>query len=211
VQALVDALGDKDGAVRRSAAEALGKLGDKAAVPALINRVADDVWIGSVFDHASDPHAGGKGAALEALKALDKERVPEALKAALKSQTVGVRMWAARELGGVKEKGVVDALLPALNDESGAVRRVAAISLGRLGDKSAVPALAKRVADDTWIASPFNDKSDPYGGGKGAALDALRKLDKDKVEEALLQATKSKNPKVKEWALEELGTPKDKK
>jgi HEAT repeat protein len=223
--ALVGALGDKEGVVRRKAAESLGKLGDKSAVRALMDRVADDVWVpvppGPFLPAGPptwDPDGAGKGAALDALKALAPERVPEALKDALKSKNKQVRAWAAVELGGFKEEGVVDALIPLLDDKDGTLRRLAAETLGKLGDKSAVPGLMKRVADDVWVPvppGPFLPAGpptwDPVGAGKGAALDALRKLDKDKVEEALLQAAKSKNPNVRQWALDQLGMPKDKK
>ena len=40
-------------------------------VPALMKRIADDVWIENQLDSYSDPRAGGKGAALEALKKLE--------------------------------------------------------------------------------------------------------------------------------------------
>jgi hypothetical protein len=106
VRALVEDLRDKDGRVRRQAAESLAKMGAKAgpAVPYLIKRVADDVWIGGVFAHAADPEAGGKGAALDALKTLAPGRVTEALLAARQSTNAGVKAWALRELGRLNEK-----------------------------------------------------------------------------------------------------------
>jgi ParB-like chromosome segregation protein Spo0J len=44
VPPLIRALGDSDRAVRRAAAEALGKLGDPQAVPALIQALWDSDW-----------------------------------------------------------------------------------------------------------------------------------------------------------------------
>jgi hypothetical protein len=45
----------------------------------------------------------------------------------------------------------------------------------------------------------------PVGGGKTAALDALRALaPKEKATEALLEAYKSAEPQVRRWALREL-------
>src|SRR5262249_40128673 len=138
VQALVDALGDKDGAVRRAAAEGLGKLGDEAAVPALMKRVSDDGWgSAGLLASENDPHAGGQGAAPEALRKLDKDKVPEALQAALKSDTKEVRAWATKRLAEVeappeKLPTAVRALVEALGDKDGAVRRAAAEGLGKL-------------------------------------------------------------------------------
>jgi hypothetical protein len=110
-----------------------------------------------------------------------------------------------------KERGdlpkAVQALVDGLNDEAGSVRRTSAESLGKMGARArgAVPALARRVADDVWIAGIFADSADPHGGGKAAALEALKKLAPDRVQGALLQAMKSKNSHVKAWATAELG------
>jgi hypothetical protein len=110
VQALVQTLGDKDARVRREAARTLRKLGDKSAVPALMQRIADDSWgqIHGPFvtmandtpyeDVASGSNQGSKYAALEALRELGPERVPEALQQATKSKNAEVRAWALRAM-----------------------------------------------------------------------------------------------------------------
>jgi tRNA A-37 threonylcarbamoyl transferase component Bud32 len=110
-----------------------------------------------------------------------------------------------------KKKGdlpaAVQVLVEGLNDEDGKVRRTSAESLGVMGARArgAVPALARRVADDVWIGGVFAHTADPHGGGKAAALEALKKLAPERVEGALLLAMKSKNPAVKSWATTELG------
>jgi hypothetical protein len=109
--ALGQALSDTDARVRREAAHSLRKLADPAAVPDLVKRVADEVWgkVAPRLRMVSDPaiyedvaegkNQGSKYAALEALKELAPDKVPEALLAATKATNAAVREWAARELG----------------------------------------------------------------------------------------------------------------
>jgi HEAT repeat protein len=185
VKALVRALGDAGGGdaertarmvlagrhIRRVAAEGLQKLGAKSAVPALVERVGDDVWYISGYTNVpDDPSGGGKAAALDALQKLAPDKVSEALVPALKSKVPTLRHWSASQL------------------ES-------------FGDETAVPALMERVGDDVWYISGYtNVPDDPSGGGKAAALDALKKLAPDKVSEALAVAMRSKTAKVRAWA-----------
>ena len=102
MQALVDDLKDKSGRVRREAADALAKLGEKAkpTVPALAARVADDV-IDSTnsFTRNGDPDGGCKAAALEALQKVAPDRVEAALLKARKSKNEEIRAWATKKLG----------------------------------------------------------------------------------------------------------------
>jgi hypothetical protein len=239
VKALVGMLNDKDGAVRRKAAEGLGKMGARArpAVPALIRRVCDEVWVGGPFD--PDPYSGGKTAALDALDKLAPDNVTETLLAARKAKNDRVRAWAIEELARRSEEKtarpapkkeeepapakkaeepqadigdlVVKALVEDLRDKDGAVRRKAAEGLGKMGARArpAVSYLVKRVCDDVWVGGPFDP--DPYSGGKTAALEALEKLAPDKVTETLLAARKAKNDRVKAWAIAELSRRNEKK
>ena len=223
---LIERLKDPDGSVRRSAAEGLQKMGAKSAVPALMERVSDDVWYISGYTNVpDDPFGGGKTAALDALKKLAPDKVSEALIAATRSKRVEVRVWALGELVGWKDdtraEAIVEALVRALGDAGGSdadrtarmvragrhIRRVAAEGLQKLGAKSAVPALMERVGDDVWYISGYsNVPDDPIGGGKAAALDALKQLAPDKVSEALVPALKSKVPALRRWAASQLET-----
>src|SRR5204863_7115634 len=101
VETLIEALTDYDGVVRAAAAEALANLSARAAAPALAARVADDRWIVSEYANAelNDPIAGGKSAAVVALRKLAPERVTAALRDALRAPALGVRVWAVSELG----------------------------------------------------------------------------------------------------------------
>ena len=73
--------------------------------------------------------------------------------------------------------------------------------------KGAVPALVKRVADERY-GGPFEVRGPTRRGNgkdKNAALAALKALAPEKVEQALVDATKAKNPDVKRWASDRLG------
>jgi HEAT repeat protein len=228
VAAMVAGLRDTNGHVRRAAADTLGKLGAKEAVPALIKRVADDVWLPppgyATFADSSPydgiPKRGSKDRALQVLRKLAPGKVEEALVLAMKSKTRQVRSWAAVELAGEKKsEAIVAALGMALRDADGYVRRTAADSLGKLGAKEAVPALIKRVADDVWLHRPGGTiigDSSPYDGipergSKDRALQVLTRLAPDKVVEALTLATKSKKPEVRAWAATQIGKINEKK
>jgi hypothetical protein len=118
----------------------------------------------------------------------------------------------------------VKVVVERLADRDPKARREAARTLRKLGDKSAVQALMKRVADDTWgqtwVLSPQRPSGDtPYEnvatgrnqGSKYAALEALGGLAPDQVSEALTQASKSKNPQVRSWAVKQMAAPQDNK
>jgi HEAT repeat protein len=194
-EALALALSDPDDNVTRQAARSLLKLDDPAAVPALVERAANDRF-------SADGSGGGKDAALEALRALDSDQATPALLRALKSKKPDVRVWALQNLAGQKkDKAALEAILPFLKNDEAYYRGLAANALRDLGDPAAAPALMVRVADDVWA-------SDGNGGGKAHALAALRALAPDKVAEALQGALKSKTPEVRAWALTELSKEK---
>jgi HEAT repeat protein len=101
----------------------------------------------------------------------------------------------------------VAALVKRLKDEEAGVRHAAAAALGGLGSEAApaVPALVERVRDDVWSGGGISQDNAPGNTSKDAALAALKKLAKEKVEAALVAASESGNPKVKAWAVERLG------
>jgi Mg-chelatase subunit ChlD len=109
----------------------------------------------------------------------------------------------------VKTTAVIKALIDGLSDMDSFVRHAAAVSLGKMGAKAkaAVPALMKRIADDLW-SGVFSADVAAGNTSKDAALKALRQIAPDKVESALLAATKSKNTTVRKWAIEQLGAEK---
>ena len=100
VRALVKQLQDEDAEVRATAAETIGKLGSEAhsAVPALIQRVKDDVWTvrGVTRDNASGNTS--KDAAIKALQAIAPNEVDGALIGAMESKNPLVKSWASAKL-----------------------------------------------------------------------------------------------------------------
>jgi HEAT repeat protein len=142
--ALIKSLNDEDVKVRREAAQGLGKRGEKAAVPALIMRVADDLW--SPEDGNIRP-LNSKAAALDAIKVLDKTRMTEALRRAAQSKVPEVRRWACLELREQKDKDAVACLVAVLKDDKAEqVRQAAAESLVT-ARPPAVAALAAALFD----------------------------------------------------------------
>jgi HEAT repeat protein len=211
---LVVALHADDGARRSLAAQLIARFDVRETIPALRDRIADDQWLIGPADEPTrnDPIAGGKQAALTALRQLAPGDVVEALAQALKSSNIRVAVWACEELAQEKDKASLTTLTRALEDQDAYVRRAAADALARRGDKTAVPALALRVADEVWNPvpdTPFVHAGEPYDGYKGTgskdhALAALKQLDPTRAAQALFAATKAKNSAVRKWATAEL-------
>jgi HEAT repeat protein len=157
--------GDSHSAVRRAAAEALGKLGDPQAVPAL-----------SVWAHA------GEDAARDALQTLGHPMLdlPQAVAQVAAQGAWGVLIRAltcaqVREVVVGLGAPAVPALIQALGDSDSAVRRAAAEALGDIGDPQAVPALIQALGDSDWDV-------------RWAAAKALGKLGDPQAIPALIQA-----------------------
>ena len=87
MKVLVDQLKEASSEVRGQAAESLGKLGAEArsAVPALIDRIADDVWNPGFGTRDSSSGNSSKDAGVVALRVLSPARSEEALIRACKS------------------------------------------------------------------------------------------------------------------------------
>jgi hypothetical protein len=106
--------------VRRSAAEALGKLGSEQAVSALISAVQhSDFWV--------------RRSAAEALGKLGSEQAVSALISAVQHSDSDVRGKVAEALGKLGSEQAVSVLIPALQDSDSGVRRNAAEALGKIG------------------------------------------------------------------------------
>jgi len=86
-QALVNRLTDKDFTLRKQAANGLSQRKAGAAVPHLVKRVQDDLYV-----------SYSKDAVLNALKVLGPERVEDALLKAMESKNSDVRNWATAKL-----------------------------------------------------------------------------------------------------------------
>jgi hypothetical protein len=136
---LLKDLESTDPAIFGGAAKALGRLGDKSAVPFLLKRLND-----------SNPYF--RRSAVEALGRLgDKSAVPFLLKR-LNDSNPDFQLSAAETLGRLGDKSVLPFLLKRLNDSDINLQVSAAEALGRLGDKSALPFLLKRLNDsDSYL------------------------------------------------------------
>jgi HEAT repeat protein len=166
---LIPLLSDKDEFVRREAAYALGKTGNRIAVPALVKLLLNDkldsvrgaaaVALGEIRDETAvsplssilNPQLG-----LVVTKRRQKKK---------KSENPFVLRASARSLGQIGDRAGLPALIFALENEQGEadVRRESAIALGAVGDSSALPALREA------LMSP-----DPYLSQ--AAHQAIRKI-----------------------------------
>ncbi len=124
-----------DPRVRRYLALALGRLGDKTAVPALLEAARP---LGK-DDHPADPDT--RVYAIWALGALRDERAVSDLVGLAKEADPGIRKAAVHALGGFTGDEARAALVEALEDAAEDVRWNAALALARRGDEAAKPVL----------------------------------------------------------------------
>ena len=130
---LLAVLSDPQAKGRAHAATALGLIGDRRAVGALLNALQD-----------RDPVLRSRAAA--ALGRIGDECAFENLVMTLRDPKVHVRrdaMWAMSELG---DRRAVGLLIRALRDPSRFIRQQAAECLGELGNPQALPELQRLVA-----------------------------------------------------------------
>jgi HEAT repeat protein len=131
---LLQALTSEDALVRQSAAEALGRLGHRPAMPRLITLLSDaSPWV--------------RRAAIRALGHLGDSNSVEALSLRLSDASPWVRSSAAYALGAMRAQQAVTTLILALEDPNPQVRRNAAWALGRIDDSAALPKLRALEAD----------------------------------------------------------------
>lgn len=127
VEPLIEALGDKEGTVRKFAAIILGKLGDPRAIEELGMALYD-------------LHHEVSNSAAEALARFGSKAV-DVLIEALKHPEAGIRENAVRALGKIQDSRVAPLLMEMLLDPERIVQKQAMQSLGELRDSRALPAL----------------------------------------------------------------------
>jgi len=124
--------------VRWKAAQALGKMGDRAAVGALLRALSDE------SECVRECAAG-------ALGKLGDRKAVAALLAGLKDESIPVRIACIKALGELGDGAAVEPLMQALSQESNRVKEHAAGALGKLGDRKACDSLLATLKD----RSPF--------------------------------------------------------
>jgi len=134
-EALVDLLSADRPELRMAAANALGRLGNRAGTKALVGRLGD-------------PDARVRARAARAVGRIEDPRAVSALRKALADESVDVRREAADSLGRIGTEEALDALLDLLDDDSETVRRIAANSLGNFGSAKPLDALVSLLSDD---------------------------------------------------------------
>ncbi len=146
-----------------SAAEALGELGDRAAVEALV----------AVFHNQHNPDMV-RLAAAEALIKLQCAPGVVTLLAALRRDDWQVRRNAAAILGQLQATWATPALVVALHDENAIVRRTALAALRRIGTPEAMQAVEGFVEepeiaeeDESFEEEPFGEADEESAPGEG--------------------------------------------
>jgi len=158
--------------IRRHAMEALGRVGEPEAVPALIDELADPAsrelrhYAVRALERIGDPSAtepvaslleepsyGLRVLAARALRSIDNkgDAIPDLIQA-LQDDHWLVRVTAAETLGALKATDAVDPLIDALQDSNSSVRAAAAGALKQIGANRAREALVDVLAD--WQAGP---------------------------------------------------------
>ena len=177
--------------LRRDAAQALGEIGDAAAMEPLIGALKDpkrdvrDAAVVAIGELGGDPRAvevvagnlqSGKSIerdeAASALGKMRHEAGMEYLLPALKDQDFFVRRSAAVSLGQIGHPGAVEALSQTLKDEDKDVREAAASALGDIGTAAAVAPLVQSLGDESAMVRYRAVESLGRIGGSGA-VDAL--------------------------------------
>lgn len=139
--ALFDGAGGDDPRVRRYLALALGRLGDRRAVPSLLRAVQQ-----GVADAAAAPaDAETQIYAIWSLGVIGDPSTVPTLAALTRGEDPGVRKAAAHALGSFDTPEAREALLRGLDDAAEDVRWNAALGLGRQGNTAAAPVLLQMM------------------------------------------------------------------
>jgi len=210
VAALVAALRDSDVEVRRAAANSLGQIEDKRAVPGLITAL-------------HDADAEVRQQAAWALAQLEDKRATEPLIAALKDSNTEVRRKSAWALGQLEDQTAGPALAAALRDDDAEVRKNAAWGLGQLELRTAPAELIDALKDSNadvrrtaaWALSEMGDAravpalrqmlSDTDADARKNAIHALGQIRDSSAMQAIIEAMKSTDAEVRRAAAQALG------
>jgi HEAT repeat protein len=200
--------------LRGCVAQALGWIGNSAALPALrevshaadpglrmsairaLGSLGDPVVLPWILECLHDEDPGVISVAIDSLKGLDFKKFSGAdaiagLIGVLHHRDPYVRRLAADALAGVGDTTAIPALLEALHDDNKMVRSSSVMALGRLGDATAVPGLLEAIHDDSVFGTTL--------------LDALIGIGGAQVITGLLQALHSEKAHIRRGAASALG------
>jgi len=171
LQTLIALIHDQDASVRKTAVDALGKIGDPRAEPFLIGALGDGhpavreaaarsvgrlqtvgaEAMAALVSRLEDPDRSVQRAAAQALSAGEgSPSLSSALAGLLVSPDAAVRQTAAHALSviDVSEPSVIAALGAAAQDSDATVRQWAVAALGESGSVRALPILLDRLRHD---------------------------------------------------------------
>jgi HEAT repeat protein len=188
IETWVSALKDEELATRFQAVEALGVIGDPAAVGLLVAVLTD-----------KDEDFSVRSGAIEALGEIGEPTAVDHLITALSDEDSRIRANAAEALGKIKSARAVEPLIVALKDEEWNVISKAAEALGEIGNTQAVEPL---------IAAFKNQK--PGSVVPKTVAEALGKMGDNRAVEPLIVALKDERYNaIRRSAAEALGKIKD--
>lgn len=207
---LITLLKDRDPAVRRTAAEALGKIGQSDGSSALVEALTDpnptvreastlalsrvaagDAEVGlRLAERLDDSSEAVKHvAALSLGEFQSTPALVERLVTFLQSADVHTRRAVVLALTSIEAPVAYPALVAALRDEDATVRQGAVSALGELADERAIPFLRERVL------------TDPASGVRSEAAFRLGKVgDRRVLEDLRTVAEKDPDAGVRRWA-----------
>ena len=184
---------DDDPRVRQYLTLVLGKLGDRRAVPVLVDALHDPVVETRIY-------------ALVALSELhDPSSVP-AVMAAAKDEEKDVRKTAVYALGQLGDRRAIPLLEESLNDSTADIRFNAALALAHFGDDKAQPAL-RAMIDRPTLNRVEGMRPDQKEEAMVAAIPAYAKLaGKAAAPELQALASSDESMRVRAAAKEALAT-----
>ena len=206
---LIQQLKAKSPADRRTAAVALGKLGDHRAVGPLIACLQDKdrnvsraaasslAKIGKpalqpLIASLNDTDTEVRRMVVQALGQLGDKQAVRPLVACLRDTEGPVRSDVANVLGTLGDPQAAEPLIDCLRDERAAVRGAAAGALGKLGEKGSVEALTVCLKDEEVTV-------------RRAAADALGKLGDKQAVNGLVECLRDEETAVRSTAADALG------
>lgn len=211
VEPLIASMKEDHYRVRRGAAQALGKIGDRRAVGPLMEALRDeDLEVrknaAQALGEIQDPVAVVPlivaleesalfGSAAEALLRIKDPSAIDPLSKLLNSDNRLFRMTAVKALGGIRDRKAAEKLIPVLKDKDSLTRYIAQRSLVEIGTPSVEP-----------LIIALQDRSPEVR--IGAAL-PLRVIKDSRAVEPLIASLKDASPEVRKSASYAVGRFKD--